>query len=227
MRWFKEHPIRKDSKSIAILAIFTALVLVIEFVKIPGITDIPLDPEGRFTIDATGIFIMIIFLGLGFVYSMVTIAGAWIGIASRNPISASFKAIAELYTVIGLGIAKLIGMRLHVSKKMQVALYLTIGCLFRAAAMYPTNILLLQMLIGLPLEAAIAGSTLYVSLNLIQAAVNIVGGVILFYLIPENLALQAGLGDDADRASERVQELPPDEILISSTDELTTEAHQE
>jgi hypothetical protein len=93
--------------------------------------------------------------------------------------------------------------------------------------MYPTNIMLLQVLIGLPLEAAIAGSTLYVSLNLIQAAVNIVGGVILFYLIPENLALQAGLGDDADRASERVQELPPDEISDYSTEEIISELQQE
>jgi hypothetical protein len=112
-------------------------------------------------------------------------------------------------------------MRLNASKRVKIAIYLTIGCLFRAAAMYPTNILLLQILLSLPLEAAIAGATLYVGLNIIQAAVNIVGGVILFYLIPENLALQAGLGDDADRASERVQEIPPEEIPDSSTEEIS------
>ncbi|MFX1417004.1 MAG: hypothetical protein ACFFC0_09335, partial [Promethearchaeota archaeon] len=65
MSWFQKHPIRKDSKSIALLAVFVAMVVALEVYPILGVTDIGI--PGDFTIDWTGIPIVIVFLGLGIV----------------------------------------------------------------------------------------------------------------------------------------------------------------
>jgi hypothetical protein len=219
MTWLERHPIRTDSKSIALLAIFAAMVIAIEAFPIPGITDIPLDPSGRFTIDPTGIPIVIVFEGLGFLFSLITIAAMWIAIGYRNPIGATFKGFAETYTILGMIVARILVRRWNYDRRLRIILYLIFGCVFRAVGMFLTNIPLLQVLYGLPLDAAVVGSAAYVVLNIIQASINIVGGLALYYLIPENLALQAGLGDDADSASSRVEELPLEEIESSQPDD--------
>ncbi|MHA2005464.1 MAG: hypothetical protein ACW960_15445 [Candidatus Thorarchaeota archaeon] len=205
MTWLERHPIRTDSKSIALLAIFTAMVVSLEVFPIPGITDI--GPPGGFTIDWTGIPIVIVFLGLGFVYSLVAIAAMWMAIAYRNFTGAAFKGFAELFTILGLVIARVVMMRYQLDTKTRILLYLIFGSLFRAFGMFITNIYLLQVFYGLTPEAAVIGF------------INILGGVVLYHLIPENLALQAGLGDDAVSASSRVEELPLEEIESSQPDD--------
>jgi hypothetical protein len=217
MTWLERHPIRTDSKSIALLAIFTAMVVSLEVFPIPGITDI--GAPGGFTIDWTGIPIVIVFIGLGFVYSLVAIAAMWMAIAYRNFTGAAFKGFAELYTILGLVIAKIVMMRYQLDTKTRILLYLIFGSSFRAIGMFITNIYLLQVFYGLTPEAAVVGSAAYGGLNVIQAIINILGGVVLYHLIPENLALQAGLGDDAGSASSRVEELPLEEIESSQPDD--------
>ena len=217
MTWLERHPIRTDSKSIALLAIFTAMVVSLEVFPIVGVTDIGL--PGNFTIDWTGIPIVIVFLGLGFVYSLVAIAAMWMAIAYRNFNGAAFKGFAELHTILGLLIAWILNRRYKIDRRIRILLYLIFGMLFRVVGMFFTNIYLLQLFYGLTPEAAVIGSAAYVLPNVLQATINILGGVVLYHLIPENLALQAGLGDDAGSASSRVEELPLEEIESSQPDD--------
>ncbi len=214
MSWFQKHPIRKDSKSIALLAVFVSMIVALEVYPILGVTDIGV--PGDFTIDWTGIPIVIVFLGLGIVYSMVAVAAMWMAIAYRNFVGAAFKGFAEFYTVVGLLAAKLLIMRYDISRTARLTLYLAFGIVFRALGMFFTNIYLIQNFFGVPFEGAVIGSVAYVVPNIVQAVINIVGGVVLYHLIPESLALQAGLGDDAVSASSRVEELPSAEIEESS-----------
>ncbi|MFW9912526.1 MAG: hypothetical protein ACFFEU_08635 [Candidatus Thorarchaeota archaeon] len=217
MTWLERHPIRTDSKSIALLAIFTAMVVALEVIPIPGVTDIGL--PGNFTIDWTGIPLVIVFLGLGFVYSLVAIAAMWMAIAYRNFSGAAFKGFAELHTILGLLIAKILLMRCQVDKRVRILVYLIFGTVFRVIGMFFTNTYLLQLFYGLTPEAALIGAAAYSLPNVLQAIINILGGVVLYHLIPENLALQAGLGDDAGSASSRVEELPLEEIESSQPDD--------
>ena len=224
MSWFQKHPIRKDSKSIALLAVFVAMVVALEVYPILGVTDIGV--PGDFTIDWTGIPIVIVFLGLGLVYSMVAVAAMWMAIAYRNFVGAAFKGFAEFYTIVGLLAAKLLTMRYDMSRTTRLILYLVFGVLFRVVAMFFTNIYLIQNFFGVPFEGAVITSVAYVIPNAVQAVINILGGVVLYHLIPENLALQAGLGDDAVSASSRVEELPSAEIEESSQLSSETEDYQ-
>ncbi|UCH05437.1 MAG: hypothetical protein JSW05_04525 [Candidatus Thorarchaeota archaeon] len=224
MSWFQKHPIRKDSKSIALLAVFVAMVVALEVYPILGVTDIGI--PGDFTIDWTGIPIVIVFLGLGLVYSMVAVAAMWMAIAYRNFVGAAFKGFAEFYTIVGLLAAKLLTMRYDMSRTARLTLYVVFGVSFRAVAMFFTNIYLIQNFFGAVFEGAVIASVAYVIPNVVQAVINIVGGVVLYHLIPENLALQAGLGDDAVSASSRVEELPSAEIEESAQLSSEAEDHQ-
>jgi hypothetical protein len=217
MTWLNRHPIRTDSKSIALLAIFVAMVVSLEVFPILGVTDIGL--PGNFTIDWTGIPIVIVFLGLGIIYSLVAIFAMWMAIAYRNFNGAAFKGFAELYTILGLMIARILFMRYQVGKRIRMVLYLTFGTVARVIGMFFTNIYLLQFFYGLTPEAAVIGSAAFAFPNVLQAFINIIGGVVLYHLIPENLALQAGLGDDAAGASSKVEELPLEEIESSQPDD--------
>lgn len=217
MTWLNRHPIRTDSKSIALLAIFVAMVVSLEVFPILGVTDIGL--PGNFTIDWTGIPIVIVFLGLGIIYSLVAIFAMWIAIAYRNFNGAAFKGFAELYTILGLLIAKILFMRYQVEQRIRMVLYLLFGTLARVIGMFFTNIYLLQFFYGLTPESAVIGSAAFALPNVLQAIINIIGGVMLYHLIPENLALQAGLGDDAGSASSRIEELPLEEIESSQQDD--------
>ncbi|MHA2378887.1 MAG: hypothetical protein ACXADS_06405 [Candidatus Thorarchaeota archaeon] len=224
MSWFQKHPIRRDSKSIALLAVFVAMVVALEVYPILGVTDIGV--PGDFTIDWTGIPIVIVFLGLGLVYSMVAVAAMWMAIAYRNFVGAAFKGFAEFYTIVGLLAAKVLTMRYDMSRTVHLTLYLVFGVLFRVVGMFFTNIYLIQNFFGVPLEGAVLASIAYVVPNIVQAVINILGGVVLYHLIPENLALQAGLGDDAVSASSGVEELPSVEVEESSQLSSETEDDQ-
>jgi riboflavin transporter FmnP len=222
MKFANRYQVRTDSKSIALLAIFSAMVIALEIFPIIGITDLKFYPEGiPFTIDWTGIPLVITFLGLGMVYSLIATIMMFIAIAYRNFSGAVFKGFAEFYTLLGLVAAKLLFKRYDLNKSKLIIVYTVFGLGFRTIGMYFANIVLLPILYPAfyTTESAIIASTVLIPWNIVQAIINIVGGGILYYIIPPSLALQAGLGDDADGASTRVQELPLDEILDSSTEE--------
>ncbi|MFW9925975.1 MAG: hypothetical protein ACFFDM_04315 [Candidatus Thorarchaeota archaeon] len=208
--------VRTDSISIAILAIFAAMVLALEIIPIPLLTDIPL--FAGFTLDPTGIPITIVFLAFGSFFALILIPIMWIAIAYRNPLGSVFKGFAEFYTLLGLIIAKLVLRNRSYDWKVATPVYLVFGISFRAIGMYVTNIFLIQWLYGSNLEGAILLSGSFVIPNIIQALLNVFIGIMIFVIIPENLAIQARLGKHGDGKTNKYEEISEDE-LASDTDD--------
>ena len=211
--------IRTDSRSIAILTVFAAMIIALEILPIPFLTDIPL--FGGFTLDPTGIPIVIIFLGLGIAYSLILIPIMWVTIAYRNPIGSIFKGFAEFYTLLGLIVAKLILRNRTYDWKLAAPLYITLGVIFRAVGMYITNIPLIQFFYGGTLETAILSSGAFVIPNIIQAFINILLGIIVFIIIPENLAISARLGKYAEDVDVLYEEISAEELESTGDEEQT------
>ena len=203
--------IRTDSKSIALLAVFTSLVIALEIFPIPGLTDF-YTPVPNFTIDWTGIPIMIVFLGLGGVFSLFTVSVMWIFIAYRNFPGAAFKGLAESFTLLGLIVAKLVLRNRNLGWKKSAVVYFVFACLFRGVGMLFGNVVLFNLFYGAPYDAAFALSTIYVPWNIIQAAINVVGGIFLYQLIPENLRIQAGLGITKSEETTVYEEISEDDL---------------
>ncbi|NHI88571.1 MAG: hypothetical protein EAX87_03550 [Candidatus Thorarchaeota archaeon] len=208
--WKGGKRIRTDSRSIAILAIFAAMVLALEIFPIPFLTDIPL--FGGFTLDPTGIPICFVFLAYGNVFSFLLLPIMWIAIGYRNIIGSVFKLFAEFFTLLGLVVAKFVLRGRSYDWKVATPIYLIFGVVFRAIGMYIANIYLIQWLYGLPLDVAIALSVSFVIPNIIQAAINVLAGILLFVIIPENLAIEARFGKYGTDEYSEYQEIPPDEL---------------
>ncbi len=207
--------LRTDSRSIAILAIFAAMILVLEILPIPFLTDIPL--FGGFTLDPTGIPITIVFLAYGIAYSLILLPIMLIAIAYRNPFGAIFKGFAEVYTLFGLIIAKLFLRGRSYDWRISGPTYIVFAVAFRTIGMYITNIFLVQWLYGLPFEVAIVSSAAFVIPNAIQALINVLVGILIFIIIPENLAIQARFGKYGTDEYDKYEEISVEEI--ESTDD--------
>ncbi|MDH4213495.1 MAG: hypothetical protein OEV85_06205 [Candidatus Thorarchaeota archaeon] len=208
---------RFDSKSIALLAIFSAMVAMLEVFPVVGITDLKFFPGGTpFTLDWTGIPIVIIFIGLGMISSVISIAVMFVAIGYRNFPGAVFKGAAELFTILGLLAAKIIIDKKSFDKRTNLTLFLILGAAIRTLGMFIVNIPLLPVFYPLfyTTESAIIASTVLIPWNILQATINIIGGMILYYLIPENLRIQAGFG--RKREGNIIEELSKEEVEHAS-----------
>lgn len=202
--------LRTDARSIAILAIFAAMIMALEILPIPLLTDIPL--FGGFTLDPTGIPITIVFLAFGSIFSLILIPIMWITIAYRNPFGAVFKGFAEFYTLLGLIIAKIFLRNRSYDWKISTPTYLVFGVSFRVIGMYITNIFLVQWLYGMPLEVAVVSSATFVIPNAIQALINVLAGIFIFLIIPESLAIQARFGKYGVDEYDKYEEISAEEL---------------
>ncbi|MHA1952221.1 MAG: hypothetical protein ACW987_20480, partial [Candidatus Thorarchaeota archaeon] len=146
--------VRTDSQSIAILAIFAAMILALEILPIPLLTDIPL--FGGFTLDPTGS-----------IFSLILLPIMWIAIAYRNPLGSVFKGFAEFFTLFGLIVAKMLLKKKSFDWKVAAPTYIIFGVAFRAVGMYISNIFLVQWLYGSPPDVAIVLSATFVIPNVI------------------------------------------------------------
>jgi riboflavin transporter FmnP len=210
MTWFERHPIRKDSKSISLLAVFTAMVVASQVSPIPGITYVKTGISGM-NLDWTGIPIVVIFEGLGVAYSFFSVAVMWISIGYRNFIGAIFKTLAESLMLLGMTVAWLLVARRTKRRIVKLGIYLVFGCAFRAVGMFFANAALLPIFYPYTPQTAYAISVLIVPWNVVQAVINIAGGFAFYSLIPSRLAAEAGLGDGAYAQSKRVIELDSEE----------------
>ena len=200
--------IRRDSKSIAILAIFSAMVAMLELFPIVGITDLKLVPEvPGFTIDWTGIPIIFILIGLGLVYSFFSIAIMGVAIGYRNPIGAVFKVLAESITVIGYYVGRRIIPSRVASENVRLISGLVLAAILRAFGMVIVNMALLPVFYGLPVEVALNAGIILIPWNALQAAINVLGGTFLFRMVPKDLASQAGLGEGQGPTEREIMEL--------------------
>lgn len=207
--------LRTDSKSIALLAIFTSIIIALEIFPIVGLTDF-YTPVPNFTIDWTGIPIMIIFLGLGMVFSVLAVGVMWVFIGYRNFTGAAFKLLAEMFTLLGLIIAKIALRNRDVDWKWRTGVYLVSACAFRSIGMYFGNIFLFSFFGYMPFEVAIGVSAIYIPWNVIQAIINVLGGTLLYQMIPESLAIQAGLGKYRLRSESKYEEISAEELEPTS-----------
>ncbi len=181
-------PKRLDSKTIALLAIFLAMVFALEIYPLTGLTDIPI-PGIYFTIDWTGIPLVLIFLFFGPVASLLGVGFMGLIIGYRNPFGAVFKVLAEFYKILGILSIWIFIRKREISYSKRVALYTVFAALFCTVGMFITNIPLLQVLYGYTPEAALATSTVMIPWNAIQSVINVFGGTFLFRVIPDDLKL--------------------------------------
>lgn len=175
-----------DSKTVSLLAIFLAMVIALEIYPIIGITDIPI-PGMNFTIDWTGIPLILIFLFFGPVFAFFSIGVMGVAIGYRNPIGATFKVFSEFYKIMGILLVWSLLRKREVSYLQRVLLYAISASFFCAIGMFLTNIQLLQIFYGLSAEIAFGASIILIPWNLLQTVINVVGGMFLFRTIPEDL----------------------------------------
>ena len=211
MLWPKISPVRKDSKSIALLALFSAMVIMLEAYPILGVTDIR--TVGPFTIDPTGIPLVIVLLGLGSFYSVITIFIMWVSIAYRgNMAGATFKGVAELLMILGIIFVKNITRRRKMSEWTELLVWVVMASLFRSVGMFFATLVLSPYFYGASFEFALADAILYFPWNIVQACINVIGGVLLYKAIPIELRLQAGLDENISQGKAAIEEIPLDEI---------------
>ncbi len=211
MQWPRISPVRKDSKSIALLALFSAMVIMLEAYPILGVTDIK--TVGFFTLDPTGIPLVIVLLGLGGFYAVITIFIMWVSIVYRGKLAgATFKGVAELLTIFGLVCARKITRRRKMGEWSEILVWVIIASLFRSVGMFFAILILSPYLHAVTFEFALAEAILYFPWNIVQACINVVGGVLLYRAIPIELRLQAELGESSSKGNAVVEKLPPDEI---------------
>jgi len=190
------QPVRRDSKSIALLAVFSAMVAALEVFPIVGVTDLKLVPQvPGFTIDWTGIPIIVVLQGLGLVYSLISIIVMGIAIGYRNIVGAIFKVLAETLTVIGFYAGRsVVPQRFH-NRRLHIIAGLLLAIPLRSLGMVLVNFELLPLFMGLPPDIAYEIGIILIPWNALQAVINVIGGVMLYNTIPRDLILQAGLGD--------------------------------
>ncbi|MGQ4871284.1 MAG: hypothetical protein ACP6IT_05555 [Candidatus Thorarchaeota archaeon] len=196
MRLSLRQSVRRDSKSIALLAVFSAMVTALEVFPIVGVTDLKLVPQvPSFTIDWTGIPIIVVLEGLGLVYSMISIMVMGIAIGYRNIMGAVFKVLAETLTVVGFYSGQSIVPQRFQQKRLDIILGLLLAVFLRSFGMVVVNSELLPLFVGLPSDIAYQIGVILIPWNALQAVINVVGGTMLYRAIPRELVLQAGLGD--------------------------------
>ncbi|MFX1579028.1 MAG: hypothetical protein ACFFBJ_05230 [Promethearchaeota archaeon] len=205
-----------DSRRIAILTIFASMIIALEILPIPFLTDIPL--FGGFTLDPTGIPIAIVFLAYGNIFSLLLLPIMALVIGYRNPIGATFKEFAEFYTLLGLIVAKLILRKRTYDWKIATPMYVVLGVTFRAVGMYVTNIFLIQWLYGLPADSAVVLSATFVIPNIIQAVINVFLGILIYIAIPENLKVEARFGNNRSSLDGKYEEISAEELESSDNE---------
>ena len=181
-------PKKFDSKTISLLAIFLAMIFALEIYPLTGITDIPV-PGIYFTIDWTGIPLVLIFLFFGPVVSLLGVGFMGIVIGYRNIFGSIFKVFAEFYKILGMLLIWLVIRNREISYSKRVVLYTLFAAFFCTVGMFVTNIPLLQVLYGYAPDAALATSIVMIPWNALQSVINVIGGTFLFRIIPEDLKL--------------------------------------
>ncbi len=177
-----------DAKTIALLAVFLSMIFALAVYPIIGLTDIPI-PGINFTLDWTGIPLILIFLFFGPAFALVGVGFMGVAIGYRNIVGAVFKVFAEFYKILGIFVVWVFIRKKDISFPKRAILYTISATIFCTMGMFLTNIPLLQYLYGLTPEVATAASAILIPWNALQSVVNVAGGMFLFRLIPEDLKL--------------------------------------
>ena len=172
-----------ENRTLAGTALLSALVVVFDYsMKYSG-WKIPFPWLPFLKLDFTGVPIVLALYLFGFVPSVFTSAVALFAIVARSGdvVSASMKALAELFTVAGMFSALMI-----IPKFKREASFL-LGIAFRCVAMFFANLLILP--IGL--------SPLIAVFNVIQGSVSIFVGYLIYEAVKKRMpsSIQKNLWD--------------------------------
>jgi len=161
------------TRTLAGTALLSALVVVLDYsMKYSG-WKIPFPWLPILKIDFTGIPIVLSFYLFGFVPSIFTSAIAFFAIVARSGdlVGASMKALAELFTVVGMFSASMI------IPKFKRGTSFLFGIAFRCVGMFFSTLIILP--IGL--------SPLIAVFNVIQGAVSIFGGYLIYEAVKKRM----------------------------------------
>jgi len=158
-------------------AMLSALVVVLDYaMKFSGLkVPFPWLPFLKF--DLTGVPVMISTLTDGLKPGTFTSMIAFLAILIRSGdlVGAWMKASAEFSTVLGFHI----GRKIFKPKSSLVVAYL-LGFAIRIVVMFVQTIPVFTAYYGMPLNAALAISPLVAIFNLIQGAITIYGGILIY-----------------------------------------------
>ena len=96
--------------------------------------------------------------------------------------------------------------------KRTAVVYLVFACIFRTIGMYFGNTFLFMIFYTSSVDSAYALSAVYIPWNIVQAIINVVLGIFLYQMIPENLRIQAGLGEFRNNEQTAYEELSENEL---------------
>ena len=160
-------------------ALLAALVVVIDYaLKFSGLK-IPFPWMPTLKFDFTGIPITLSLLMYGLPSALTTSVVAFVAIIARSGdvIGASMKFTAEFSTVLGLALGfKLTG---KIIPWLQKGLGLSMGLLFRVAAMSLANIIILPAFYGIPESVAYGMLPLIAVFNVAQGTITVLLGIFL------------------------------------------------
>jgi riboflavin transporter FmnP len=160
-------------------ALLAALVVVIDYaLKFSGLK-IPFPWMPTLKFDFTGIPITLSLLMYGLPSALTTSLVAFIAIIARSGdmIGASMKFAAEFSTVLGLALGFKLTERLV--PRLRKSAGLSMGILFRVAAMSLANLIVLPAFYGVPQSVAYGMLPLIALFNIAQGAITVLLGIFL------------------------------------------------
>ncbi|MEE9592484.1 MAG: hypothetical protein V3W28_02760 [Thermoplasmata archaeon] len=171
------------------MAALAAVASVLEI--IPFDLRIPFPLLTFLTFDPTGIPIAVAAVLYGPVGAFVTAGIAGITIATRNPISASFKTAAEMSTAVPLALTLwgLRGRRTSESSGTLVPMAIAgaVAIASRVAVMTGFNLVFLPLLLGIP-ETVVLGLLVPIAIfNAAQGAINVIPAFLIVRGLPPDL----------------------------------------
>ncbi len=178
------------SKSISLIAIFGAIIGILEIFPIIGITDIPFPLYPKLTIDPTGIVIILGYLILGFIPSLTLCGFALIFIGYRNIFGAIFKVLSELFNLIGFAIGFTLNRKIKL--KNEFIMPFIFGIIFRVILMHISNYFLLQIFYGIPPEVVIALLPIIDIFNTLQGSINMTIAPLIIRALPKEIIEKFG-----------------------------------
>jgi riboflavin transporter FmnP len=170
-------------------ALLAALVVVLDYaLKFSGLK-IPFPWMPTLKFDFTGIPITLSLLMYGPPSALTTSVVAFIAIIARSGdvVGASMKFAAEFSTVLGLALGiKLTG---RLVPRLRVGLGLSMGIVFRVAAMSLANVIVLPAFYGLPESVAYGMLPLIAVFNVAQGIITVLLGIFLYEAVKKRFPM--------------------------------------
>jgi len=174
-----------NTRTLAGITLLASLVVVLDYtMKFSGLKiPFPWLPTLKLKFDFTGIPIVLSLLLFSFIPGMFTSTIAFVAILARSGDVASslMKALAELFTIIGMTLA------LKKIPKFKRGASLILGIVTRCFAMFFFNLIVLSTYYNIPFAIVLEMSPLIAAFNAIQGSISILGGYSIYEAIKKRV----------------------------------------